>query len=174
MARKASGDPQPLEMGVKGALEEASDEFEELLLAEAARRAAGGPITEAHVRQAFEHLLDPNLRKDVQAIISRALRENRAFEWLTYVMSLGLFALGAVLLGAGVLAGGDLGSRVPMLVGDSVPAVLLLPALRFAINSRRHNISIRIVGLLLDRAGDPKALKPLLKDLLLDLLKDKG
>lgn len=174
MARRASSDPPELDVGAKGPLHELTDEFRDLLLAEASRRAAGGMITAAHIRQAFEHLLDPNLRKDVQAIISRAFRENRAIEWLAYAMSLGLFVLGAGLLAAGVLCGGDVGSRIPMLVGGSVAEVLLLPALRFAINARRHNIAIRMLGLLLDRVGDWKPLKALLEKLLLDLLGGKG
>jgi hypothetical protein len=106
-------------------------------------------------------------------IISTALRENRLIEWIAYAMTLGLFLLGVVLLASGLLSSGDLISRVPILLGGSAAEVLLLPALRFAIKARRHNLFIRMIGILLDRLENPKALVPVLEQLLAELLGEK-
>ena len=56
--------------------------------------------------------------------------------------------------------------------GSIVELLILIP-FRFAINSRRHNISLRMLGLIINRVDDPKKLAPLLKDTFLSVVLDK-
>jgi hypothetical protein len=45
---------------------------------------------------------------------------------------------------------------------------------RFVINSRRHNIALRMLGLILNRVDDPKKVAPLLKDTFLAVVLGKA
>lgn len=166
MARKKTPNLSPLSPFARGALENLLEAFRQLLLVEASRLAAGqAEIQEAHIRGAYRNLIDPESRADVQSIISRAIRENKAIEWLAYVMIAGLFSLGGGFIGIGLFGSAESAARLPQLVGGSVVAVLLLPALRFAINARRHNIAIRLFGVVIERVRTPKALAALLEQL---------
>ena len=91
------------------------------------------------------------------------MKENRIIEWVSYVMAVILFVFGLVLLSIGAL-GGDVATRVGCLLGGSIVELLILVPFRFAINSRRHNIALRMLGLIINRVDDPKKLAPLLKD----------
>jgi len=79
-------------------------------------------------------------------------------------MAAAMFVFGLALLCIGIFADDSATYRVASIVGGSVVELLLLLPLRFAINSRRHNIAIRMLGILLDRVDDPKKLSTLLKD----------
>jgi hypothetical protein len=50
------------------------------------------------------------------------------------------------------------------IVGGSVFELLILVPFRFAINSRKHNIAIRMLGILLDKVDDPQKLTAVLKE----------
>ena len=106
---------------------------------------------------------------DSQAIISQALRENRLIEWVSYFMSIVLFAFGLMLLYQGAFSS-DTGTRVGCLLSGSIVELLILVPFRFAINSRRHNIALRMLGLIINRVDDPKKLAPLLKDTFLSVV----
>jgi hypothetical protein len=142
-------------------------DLREVLLAEAMRTAVGGRITDEDLLLAYKRLSFPTKDSiqfaDAQAVISQALKENRIFEWVAYVMAVIFFAFGLVLLSVG-LVHGDVATRLACLLGGSVAELLILVSFRFAINSRRHNIALRMLGLIINRVDDPKKLAPLLKD----------
>ena len=79
-------------------------------------------------------------------------------------MALLFFVAGMVLLGVGVFGSQDVGYRITSLVSGSVVELLLILPFRFAINTRRHNIAIRMLGILIDRTDDPKKLSAILKE----------
>lgn len=139
----------------------------EALLAEAQRISVGGRITDDDLYEAYKRLSYPSKDSiqfaDAQSVISQALRENRVIEWVSYVMAVILFFFGLVLLSVGLL-NGDVATRVGCLVGGSVVELLILIPFRFAVNSRRHNIAMRMLGLIINRVDDPKKLAPLLRD----------
>jgi hypothetical protein len=87
-------------------------------------------------------------------------------------MAVILFVFGLILLSVG-LVNGDLATRVGCLVGGSVVELLILIPFRFAVNSRRHNIAMRMLGLIINRVDDPKKLAPLLKDTFLAVVLGK-
>ena len=163
-----SGEYQ-LEPEAHAAVNEKVEQFRELLIKETGRLAAGDLLQPRHLHDAYRNLLRPN-SGDAQAIISRTLNENRIIEWVAYVMATVLFVFGLVLLSMGVFGGGDAAYRVVSIVGGSVVELLLLLPLRFAVNSRRHNIAIRMLGILLDRVDDPKKLSTLLRDTFLTVV----
>lgn len=84
-------------------------------------------------------------------------------------MAVILFVFGLVLLSIGV-AYGDVATRVGCLVSGSIVKLLILVPFRFVINSRRHNIALRMLGLIINRVDDPKKLAPLLKDTFLSVV----
>ncbi|MEX0715248.1 MAG: hypothetical protein WD066_01605 [Planctomycetaceae bacterium] len=100
---------------------------------------------------------------DAQAVISQALRENKVVVCVSYGMAVVLFLFGLVLLGMGV-AHHDTGTRIGAFIGGSIVESLILIPFRFAINSRRHNIALRMLGIVLDRVDDPAKAAPLLKE----------
>jgi len=110
---------------------------------------------------------------DAQAIISQTLRENRAFEWVSYAMALSLFVLGIILVGVGVFAGKGATYSVTSIVGGAVFELLILVPFRFAVNSRKHNIAIRMLGILLDKVDDPRKLTAVLQDTFLAVVVGK-
>jgi hypothetical protein len=79
-------------------------------------------------------------------------------------MAVVLFLFGLALLSLGV-AHGDIGTRVGALLSGSLVELLILVPFRVAINSRRHNIALRMLGYVLSFAkGDRKLAASLLKD----------
>ena len=151
-------------------------DLREALLAEALRTAVGGRITEDDLLLAYKRLSYPSKDSiqfaDAQAVISQALKENRIIEWVSYMMAVILFVFGLVLLSVGLVSG-DVATRVGCLLGGSVVELLIFIPFRFAINSRRHNIALRMLGLIINRVDDPKKLAPLLKDTFLSVVLGK-
>lgn len=138
------------------------------LLREASRLSADGSITAEELQCAYSHSTFASQRDnptaDAQLIVSRALRENRLVEWGAYGMALVLFLFGLILLSLGVLHG-DLTTRAGALLSGSVTELLILLPFRVAINSRKHNIALRMVGHILAFAqNDRKVAAALLKD----------
>jgi hypothetical protein len=170
--RNDGGDDPPREGEAAAAIKYFTDKLGVLLTDEAHRLAAGKEVTETDVERAYEGLIDPSRRHDIQNTISTALRENKFYEVTTYVMIFGLFALGSFLLVTGLTQTQDLTTRVTGIVGGSVAQLLVLPAVRWAIAVRRHNLSIRMLGALVER-NDP-ALVPTLKELLKSVLSGRA
>jgi hypothetical protein len=167
MSQPSDSEERLLEPRVTKALQSLMGEFRELVLAEAAKVSPDGRIDEGHLVQAYTRLGFPDREAvqfaDAQSVISRALRENRILEWVSYAMAITLFLFGLFLLTAGVFAG-DVSQRVGCLSAGSIVQVLILIPFRFAINARRHNIALRMLGMIINRVDDPKKLAPLLKD----------
>lgn len=152
-------------------------DLREALLSEAQRTSIGGRITEDDLLLAYKRLSYPTRDSlqfaDAQAVISQALKENRIIEWVSYVMAVILFVFGLILLSVGAVDN-DVATRVGCLLGGSIVELLILIPFRFAINSRRHNIALRMLGLVINRVDDPKKLAPLLKDTFLSIVLGKA
>lgn len=148
----------------------------EALLFEAQRTAVGGRITDEGLRNAYKRLSFPTKDSlqfaDAQAVVSQALKENRIIEWVSYVMAIILFVFGLIMLSLGAVSS-DVATRIGCLLGGSIVELLILVPFRFAINSRRHNIALRMLGLIVNRVDDPKKLAPLLKDTFLAVVLGK-
>jgi hypothetical protein len=147
-----------------------TNQMADMLLREARLKCPQGLLKEQDLVKAYQRLDFPSeeVRKlrDAQSIISLALRENRVVEWVSYSMAIILFAFGLILLSAGVL-NKDTGTRTGCLVAGSIVELLILIPFRFAINSRRHNISLRVLGMLLALAVDPKKLASIVEKTIL-------
>jgi hypothetical protein len=168
---KAEGLP-PREPGVNEVTAQFTRQFRERLEAVAeeiylARKANGG-VTAEHVEAAYKRLTAPipGPRDPAQKNIRAALKANRIIEFASYVMAAILFLLGIFLIVYGVLGPVDVAGRVAALIGGPVTSLLLLLPWRFAINARRHNVAISLLGFLLDRVDDPRLLSRLIRQLL--------
>lgn len=149
----------PLEPEVEAELKKVLSDVRDLLLSKASYFARGRAIDREDIGHAYELLGFPDRAiQDAQTIITQTLRENRMVECGAYGMALVMFATGIALLCAGVFGSPDLSLRVTSLVAGSLLETLLFLPVRLAINSRRHNIAIRMLGILLDRVHDPKKL----------------
>jgi len=168
---------KPLDPLATRALQRFVSDLRDALLVEANRVSNHDRVTDDDLHEAYKRLSFPNQDTlafaDAQAVISQALRENKAFEWFSYGMAVVLFLFGLVLLGAGV-ASADAATRIGALCGGAVVEILILIPFRFAINSRRHNIALRMLGLILNRVNDPKKVAPLLKDTFLAVVLGKA
>lgn len=168
---------KPLDPSATKALPYLVSHLRKALLSEANRLSTADHVTEEDLDQAYGRLSFPDKDSlqfaDAQAVISQALRENRVVEWVSYGMATVLFVFGLVLLSVGV-ARADVATRVGAFVGGSVVELLILIPFRFAINSRKHNIALRMLGLILNRVDDPKRLAPLLKDTFLAVVLGKA
>jgi hypothetical protein len=166
-----------LDPGASKALRQLRTDLYEALLAEARRLSEANAITEDDVYRAYQRLSFPDRNSlafaDAQSVVSQALRENRAFEWVSYGMAVVLFLFGLVLLGAGVVSG-DVATRVGALFGGSIVEILILIPFRIIVNSRRQNIALRMLGVILNRVHDPKKVAPLLKDTFLAVVLGKA
>ncbi len=146
-------------------LQEAMRHFRDLIVREAGQLAAGRPIGPDDVDSAYQRLGFPDRDLEgAQTTITRTLRENRAIEWVAYGMAFALFAMGIAAICFGMIGSQDTSLRITSIVGGAVLETLLLMPLRMAINCRRHNIAIRMLGILIDRVDDPKKLTSLLHD----------
>jgi len=166
---KGNGDYQ-LKHSVERELAAILDRLREHILSEASRLAEGAPIRLDDLQAAYSHLGFPSREiENAQAIITRTLRENRVIEWVAYGMALVLFSVGIVLLLVGAFGSPDV-YRITCIVSGSVVELLLLLPFRFAVNCRRHNIAIRMLGILIDRVDDPKKLTTVLKETFLAIV----
>lgn len=162
---------KPLDPNATIDLQTIIEDFRELLLYHANQKSEGDRITAQNLRDVSEQMkgLNRELRDglrasaDAQAVISVALKENKFVEWISYIMALILFAFGLFLLWKGA-TDSDVSTRIGTLISGSIIELLILIPFRFAINSRRHNIALRMLGIILDRVTDPKKVAPLLKD----------
>ena len=93
---------KPLDPLATEALQGLVSDLRDVLLVEANRVSSDDHITDDDLYQAYKRLSFPNKDSlafaDAQAVISQALRENRALEWVSYGMAVVLFLFGLVLL----------------------------------------------------------------------------
>ena len=171
---RKQGEPAPenpeklLDASCARALPDVLARLRDDLIREAARLSSGNLVTEDELYCAYSKFsrsqAQGNSVAEAQLVVSRALRENRMVEWGSYGMAFVLFVFGLVLLSLGVVQG-DVGIRTGALLSGSVAELLILLPFRFAINSRRHNIALRMVGYVLSFAQhDGKLAAALLKD----------
>jgi hypothetical protein len=173
MSKPSEGPETLLDPSATRAFQDLVSGLREALLSEASRIAAGDKISDEDLRVAYHRLNFPTKDSlqfaDAQAVISQALRENRVIEWVSYGMAITLFVVGLILLLSGAVSP-NVTTRVGCLIGGSIVELLILVPFRFAINSRRHNIALRMLGLIINRVDDPKKLAPLLKDTFLSVV----
>ena len=168
MSEKSKKPRPPLEPSISDAFQELADNFREALLTEAERgKSSGDQITVDDLYTAYKRLSFPSIDSlqfaNAQAVISQALKENRVIEWVSYIMAMILFFFGLGLLTLGAMDN-DTTTRIGYLLSGSIVELLILLPFRFAINSRRHNIALRMLGMIIDRVDDPKKFAQLLKD----------
>jgi len=149
-------------------LSNALDALRRHIVADAAKLAPKGvAISEDDVHAAYTSVLgrtpESTVVGDAQATISQALKENQVVEWVSYCMAITWFLVGLALLLIGALTA-DVPTRLGFLSGGTIVQLLILAPVRIAMNSRRHNIAIRMLGIILSRVQDPKDLAPLLKE----------
>lgn len=165
-----------LDSSARKTFQELAFDLRETLLYEAAKSSRNGTVTEEDLVEAYKRLNFPSkdaaIFDDAQAVISQALRENRVIEWVSYVMAIILFIFGLGLMSFGV-ANGDAATRIGCMISGSIVELLILIPFRFAINSRRHNMAMRMLGLIINRVDDPKKLAPLLKDTFMSVVLGK-
>lgn len=165
--RNSETPPELLDPAATKAFQNLVADLREALLSQASKTCRGDRITDDDLFVAYKRLSFPSKDSvrfaDAQTVISQALRENRIVEWVSYGMAFVLFVFGLGLFVAGI-ANSDIGTRVGSLVGGSLAELLILMPFRFAINSRRHNIALRMLGMIINRLDDPEKLAPLLKD----------
>jgi hypothetical protein len=173
MSQQSRNPERQLDSAAQESFQECVASLRNALLSEAERISVGGRITDDDLMQAHKRLSFPSKDSlqftDAQAVISQALKENRVFECVSYVMALVLFVFGLVLLSVGAM-NADVATRVGFLFSGSIIELLILVPFRFAINSRRHNIALRMLGLIINRVNDPEQLAPLLKDTFLSVV----
>jgi len=176
MEKTGTNKEKLLDPAATRAFQEFAALMREALLKEASSLSPTEHISEDDLNAAYKALNFPtkdSLRiADAQAIISQALRENRVIEWVSYGMAIVLFLFGLALLAVGTVANNSL-AQVGFLAAGSIVELLILMPLRFAINSRRHNIALRMLGIVLNRVDDPKILARLLKDTFLSVVLGK-
>ena len=163
MAEQSSGGP-PLDRDADEVLLKLVARFRDTLIEQTYERVGAQQTSAADLEETYNQILHSHraTRQDVQSIISTAFRENRVIEWVAYGMALTLFSVGIVFLCAGVF--GSETARISGIVGGTVSELLLLGPLRYASNSRRHNIAIRMLGAVLEKVDDPNAFADLLKE----------
>ena len=145
----------------RGPLKDILDRFRERLLLEAASVAPGRPIEADALERAFHALIGAGRAtlEETQSIISSALRENRPGEWIAYGMAVAFFGFGLILIGVATWRDQTAG-----IIGGTIADLICFIPLKFAINIRRHNLAIRVLGKLLDRVKDPKILASILRE----------
>ncbi len=176
MMGKPKGEDIRLDSRAEETLSHFVSRLRELLIDEASKAAGRRPIESNDLEEAYIVVTSRHLDKsilDAQAIISQTLRENRAFEWVSYAMALSLFLLGIILVGVGIFSGKGAAYSVTSIVGGALFELLILIPFRFAVNSRKHNIAIRMLGILLDRVDDPRKLTAVLQDTFLAVVVGK-
>jgi hypothetical protein len=171
--------PQPHDQTADARLTQLTDAFRSQLAYTAeslslGRKVRKGEITVVDVEEAYTKLTSPTKasRAEAQKIITSAFKENRLIQFVGYGMAVALFTFGLVLLGYAIFGPADVVGRVAGLVGGSFAQILLLIPLRFAINARRSNLAIRILGHLLDRVDDPQLLAEMIRRLIHEVAPD--
>jgi hypothetical protein len=172
MVKKPGQGPTPLEADANVVLDQRVADFRQRMMAAAEEIYSsgdrGGGISGEDVEAAYKRLTTPDKRSraDAQKNVTVAFKENHYIQMVGYGMALVLFLSGVALLGYSAFGPSDAVGRIASLVGGSFAQVLLLIPLRFAVNARRSNFAIRILGHLLDRVDDPQLLAELIRRLI--------
>jgi len=163
--KPAPDDPEwPHSEGADIELDKVLDRLRDLLKAKSSQLSRTRTASAYDVRHAFDEFMcgdrSPKFA-DAQKIISQALDENRRLERISYWMAVVLFLSGLVILIAGV-AFGDSTARSGALFSGSIVEMLILMPFRVIVNSRRENIALNMLGIILDRVDDPQKAATLL------------
>ncbi len=145
-------------------LDEVLRELRDRLKAKSSLLSRTGTVSAYDVRRAYDEFTSEKRSPkfaDAQKIVSQALDENRRLERLSYRMAVVFFLSGLAILIAGV-AFGDSAARSGALFSGSIVEMLILMPFRVIVNSRRENIALNMLGIILDRVDDPKKLATLL------------
>ncbi len=145
-------------------------EIRDRIVSRAAIESAGQSITAEDLDRSYDVFGFPQRGVlDAQSIVSTALEENRRVEWISYGMACALFIVGIIMVFVGMF-GTTTAVQVSGIVAGTIFEILLLFPIRMAVNARRHNIAIRMLGILLDRVHDPKKLSQILAKHFKDIL----
>src|SRR5271157_2053664 len=137
MMGKPKGEDFRLDSRAEETLSHFVSRLRELLIDEASKAAGRRPIESNDLEEAYIVVTSRHLDKsilDAQAIISQTLRENRAFEWVSYAMALSLFLLGIILVGVGIFSGKGAAYSVTSIVGGALFELLILVPFRVAVH----------------------------------------
>jgi len=163
------GHRKPLEPNAAAELQQILDGLRRTIIDKAEQVSAGAAIQSDDLAWAYRVTVEfgeepPRWEtaKGSQAIISAALRENRICEVISYLLAIAIFAAGLSLVISAGFGDAPLESRIGSLVAGAVLEIVFLVPLRIAVNSRRHNIALRVLGLLIDKVDDPEKLVGLL------------
>ena len=179
MAKESEQGPRPLERDTDAVLEQWVVDFRDRLKTLTVQihyaSSRGGEITPEEVETAYHQLMAPanRSRSSAQENVTIAFQENRFIQMAGFGMALALFVFGMLMLGYSAFGPTDAVGRIASLVGGSFAEILLLLPLRFAVNARRHNFAIRILGNLLDRVDNPRLLAELIRRLIGEVAPEK-
>lgn len=172
MAKESDQGPTPVERDTDAVLEQRVADFRDRLKTATFQihysSNRGGEITPEEIEAAYHQLMAPtnHSRSSAQENVTIAFRENWFIQMAGFGMALALFVFGMVMLGYSAFGPTDAVGRIASLVGGSFAEILLLIPLRFAVNARRNNFAIRILGYLLDRVDNPRLLAELIRRLI--------
>lgn len=132
--------------------------------------ASGAPsLRKADILAAADEILSGAIGQNQKTrafdVITRALYENRQAETAAQFMAVILFGFGLVLFLVAV-CNSDAGTRISAMISGAAVEFLVVLPFTVIVNIRRHNLALRMLGLVLDRVEDPVKLAPLLKELL--------
>jgi hypothetical protein len=170
MTAKVKGNAFQFDARAEETLSRFVSHFKKLLVDEATKTANGQPVEPDDLEEAYAAITGRQVDKstvDAQAIISWALRENRTFEGISYAMTFSLLLVGIIVVVAGIFSGVGATYSVSSLVGGILFALLAFIPFKFAVNSHKHTLAIRMLGVLLERVDDPRKLAAVLQDTLL-------
>ena len=169
MTARVQGKDIQLDVRAEETLSRFVSHTKKLLVDEARKIAGGRPVEPDDLEEAYAAITGRQVDKsivDAQAIISWALRENRTFRAVSYTMALSLLLLGIIVVVAGIFSGVEATYRVSSIVGGMLFELLALIPFKFAVNSHKHTLAIKMLGVLLDRVDDPRKLAAVLHDTL--------
>jgi hypothetical protein len=164
--------PTQLSQEASDALEHFAGKLLELLEAIAREKSAAkreaGQVGAEDVQAAFVRMRAAVMRPRTKArrMIASAIAENRKVAFIASAMMIILFCFGLTVFGYGVFGHADENARLAGVLGGSIMQLLLIMPLQLAVNARRHNFGIRILGFLLDHVEDPALLADLIRHLL--------
>jgi hypothetical protein len=107
----------------------------------------------------MERAVPSSPKRSAKAVIDAAVRENRSWEWLSYVLTILFAIVGLLTLLIGAVKGDGLVS-----LSGSLAAALFWPALRSANSIRQANIRIRLYELALTKAKTAKEAADIIRD----------
>ena len=101
----------------------------------------------------------PPAPRTAREVIDVAIGENKAWDWLCWLLVI-LFPLA----GVGVLIFGAVRGEGLVSLSGAIASALFWPALRYAITIRKANLEVRMLELTVSRATDPKEIAKAIRD----------